>query len=965
MALAGGKLKESSFNEKLGEVIEKIRPDWEGRVHAEKNSLLESSSGKRVGILIAPDNLNPVSVESAFEKTSNIDQDAINRLGERVVSEQLPILTSVAVVVPNEIRHMHNLQHIENWLIDRRSQFKYAAYSKDKESAAEYDVRYPIGQKDIGYLEGDAWDFTTFVEMSSTPDINVQKIALEAAKTVRAIARLIADNLNKEELAKILKIVGQPEEKYATSVAACIWLNAMILHARIAETKGGYKLTGRAEYLKAPWSVGKISELLTEWHAILKNNHSSVFGPAKNSLAIVDNMRRQDVPAKALSMLKEAVKEVCALRIGPVGDIGAQIFPELAADRKETAAFYTIPSSAELLAGIAVQRLPKERKHYNIGDFASGTGTLLKAAYRTIIRKEKGQKDEPKKRHKEYMEHHIYGADIQQLATHLTCAGLAGIYPDETFDKDHIVCAPLSGGRVGSLELLGDTYLGNLLQQVEGAYDEKSDFHVPDAFLDLVIMNPPYTVGGCGSRAFGHSGLKSYDRVESNKKVGRLFKQGKIAGNRRAGLALLFASLADKKLTAGGVFAFVLPMKAAASSSWEGFRKHMTENYENLIVISCDQSFSESTSINEILVCGRKRKNEKKDPEPIFMATLKRRPKDFVEAHALSQVIRNLEKKDNDSGDILIGADRIGSYYISQQSDGSPWSVAGHGIEIRKISERLAAGTLFYPGMTKHIKIGPMIPLADHTNLRVGPHHAIIGHIEGDSAVRGAFSFRDARPEDKTNLTLWKANWETQNSLFCAPTHRGSLRRGKNAKANDLLDDKSSVLFMARELTITSQSLSAAMTRDKCLGGRAWTALICDTESAPAYWLWLNSIFGLASRWHRADKNQTGRIAMQIKDMKKFPCPDFSSADSRHASMRQTANKFVANFGGKILKPCSMAWIDSSRHEIDNAVLEMMGINMSPEELKNLREMWCSERSVHGNKKEIVRQLKADGLLTE
>lgn len=964
MARAGGKLKEDAFNEKLGEVIEQIRPDWEGRVHAEKNNLLESSSGKRVDILIAPDNLNPVSVESAFEKTPNIDQDAINRLGERVVYGRLPILTSVAVVVPNEIRHMHNPQHIENWLIGRRSQFKYAAYSKDEDSEAEYDVRYPIGRKDVGYLEGDAWDFTNFVEMSSTPDISVQKIALEAAKTVRAIACLIADNLDKEELAQILEIVGQPEEKHATSVAACIWLNAMILHARIAETKGGYKLMGRTESLRSPWDVKNISELLNEWNGILMNNHSSVFEPARDSFGIVDNMKRQNVSAKALSMLKETVKEVCTLRIGPVGDIGAQIFPELAADRKETAAFYTIPSSAELLAGMAAQRLPKEKRHYSVGDFASGTGTLLKAAYRTIIRREKGRQDEPKKRHKEYMEHHLYGADIQPLATHLTCAGLAGIYPDETFDKDHIVCAPISKGRVGSLELLGDTNLGNLLQKVDGKYDGKSDFHVPDASLDLVIMNPPYSIGGSGPLAFGHSGLKEHERIETIKKAERLFRQGAITGSMRAGLALSFASLADKKLAAGGVFAFVLPMTSASSSSWAGFRRHMIKNYQNLIVVSCDESFSESTNINEILVCGRKRKSSGSKPESIFMVTLKRRPKDFVEAHALSQVIRNLETRGSELGDILIGTDPIGSYYISEPSSGEPWSTAGHNVEIKKISERLATGTLLYPGMTKRAKIEHMIPISDHSNIGVGPANPIIGNIEGKTIV-GAFSLRDARPEDNQNLVLWKADCKSQKSLFCDPTHRGWPRPGQEGKAEKLLKDTCSTLFMAKSLRITSQPLAAAMTKRECIGGPAWTTLICNKEAAPAYWLWLNSIFGLLARWNRASKTQTGRISMTVQDIKNFPCPDFSSADSRCIGMRDIANNLINNFDGKILKPCSMAWIDSSRHEIDNAVLEMMGINMSQEELKNLRKMWCSERSVHGNKKEIVRQLKADGLLTE
>lgn len=711
--------------------------------------------------------------------------------------------------------------------------------------------------------------------------------------------------------------------------------------------------------MKSPWdkNIEDAQDLLNEWTAILENNHRYIFLPAKDSLEIVKDMRRQDVLAEVLSELQDAVRKICALRIGPVGDIGAQIFPELALYRKGSAAFYTIPPAAEMLAGLAIPKLP-EREFYSIGDFASGTGTLLKAAYRCIIRKEKAiWIEDPEKHHKEYMENHLYGADIQPLAANLTCAGLAGIFPSIPFDRANIVCAPVSNGRTGALELFNSARLDDLFEKVEG------DFHVSDASLDLVIMNPPYSTTRGGHKAFDHSGLNNKDRLKSAKRAEELFEKGRMTGSKKAGHAFLFAGLADKKLKHGGVFAFVLPSSAGFSELWEGFRRHMTKHYQNLVVISGDQSFSESTGINEILVCGKKQKNPGRAPEPIFMVTLKRRPKDFVEAYALSQVIQNLEEKIPkkecpSSGSVSIGIDVVGSYFVRQQFDGQQWPVGIHDEKIYNISCQIASGAI---PCSKKTNLKIVTPLAKHQNLSVGLGGAQIGYIEGKKPT-GAFLFRKTQAEDITNLALWEANAKNQNSLFCIPTHRGYVIPNEEKKTKEI-KDTCSTLFIARNLRTTSQSLAAAMTREKCLGGAAWASLVCDEESAASYWLWFNSIFGLMVRWGLADRNQPGRLRTQMNALRKFPCPDFSLDNQKSANMREVANKFVQDFEGKTLKPCGMAWMDDARHEIDHAVLEMVDIDMSQKELKNWREKWCKEYSIHGNNREIGKFLERDGLL--
>lgn len=244
MTRTGSKIIEDDFNKQLGSFIQDARKDWAGRVQVETPGILESSSLKRPDILIAPDSLNPVAVECAFEGTSNIDQDAINRLGERMKSNiptsRLTILTAIAAVVPSEIRSLRDQNAIRSWLNSKSNKFKYAAYSKDKDSQCEYDDRYPIGGKNSGYLEGNAWDFINFVEIASTPNASVQKVADRATNTVKAVAHMIKDHLEDEDLARLSEKVGQPEKENAAKVAACIWLNAMVLQARMAAaTEGG------------------------------------------------------------------------------------------------------------------------------------------------------------------------------------------------------------------------------------------------------------------------------------------------------------------------------------------------------------------------------------------------------------------------------------------------------------------------------------------------------------------------------------------------------------------------------------------------------------------------------------------------------------------------------------------------------------------------------------------------------
>ena len=248
------------------------------------------------------------------------------------------------------------------------------------------------------------------------------------------------------------------------------------------------------------------------------------------------------------------------------------------------------------------------------------------------------------------------------------------------------------------------------------------------------------------------------------------------------------------------------------------------------------------------------------------------------------------------------------------------------------------------------------------------PTHRLIGHLSGKEAI-GAFAYREKRLaakairfQDSDNFALWEANHETQTQLTCAPTHRGELIEGRRELAQKM-EEKQSTLFLSRNLSFTSQALAAAMTETPCMGGRAWNALQCPQNVRAAYCLWFNSLLGLICRWQCGGRQHPGRAQMQLGDIKHFPAPDFAAKTTAAKNAITIANKEYKRLAKLQLMPCSYAWRDDNRKEIDKAVMQMLGITIPEAKLQALREMWCTEPSVHGGNKTILKTLHADKLL--
>ena len=236
-------------------------------------------------------------------------------------------------------------------------------------------------------------------------------------------------------------------------------------------------------------------------------------------------------------------------------------------DRRFTAAFYTRPESAALLAELAVRMLVEGRKHERSGrptvvaDYACGAGALLDAARAALKRQRAENRSATPTRTAKEAETILIGGDIAPEAVTAAHAVLRGRTEGEGRAEARIkrlpYGVPTEGGtpRLGALDLIGAENAGGR--------------------ADLVIMNPPYT------RPTNHekstTAVPSFAGRKTNSREQRAMsarlkelrsRKRETAGDGHAGLASDFIDVADAVIRPGGVLALVLPLAVLAGASW-------------------------------------------------------------------------------------------------------------------------------------------------------------------------------------------------------------------------------------------------------------------------------------------------------------------------------------------------------------------------------------------------------------
>ena len=607
-----------------------------------------------------------------------------------------------------------------------------------------------------------------------------------------------------------------------------------------------------------------------------------------------------------------------------------------------------------------------------IADFACGTGTLLRTAYQHIRRRHEEAGGRLEGIHRSMIESAVTGLDINTLASHMTAAGISMMEIGSEYHSTSIASTAVIGGKTGSLELLEADSVVDVTGQVAStavAREElPTNIEVPDKSQHLIIQNPPYLRARSDRKMFDVTGISEDDRKRSVKRLNSLRnklrkKDGlKVVG--QAGLGCDFSALADLKLASGGVFASVLPLTAAHAESWSGFRERLARDYREITVIAFasheSSMMSADTGMNEMLVIATKGTEEESANRAMFV-NLNAAPVSVAEASWFAKLIEEARETSNSGGTLRGAGMQIGSWTkIKLPATDFPWFPAGmQNHQTARTAGLLMNGRLYSVQLRKQWKIKTgMTTLGQLAG--IGPTHHLIGHVR-DSESLGAFTFDEFNgTEVPTYPALWAASSKTQTKILVSPTHDGTPTSEGNEDAEDQLSrmlQQRSDLFISRTLRMTSQALAAARTADDSMGGRAWTALFVNNRAVrDALALWLNSTLGLMMRVCYAQTTQPGRATMQIKSLSGLPVPNLAKRGVAGKRARRVARENFEELSKLRLDPVSYAFEDSNRHQIDEVVLEMLGLGADDEiaqSLAHLRRIWCREPSVHGGSKRI------------
>ena len=973
-----GRTTEESFNVALGQALRQTRAHWSASpesIRVEQTGLLHSPTPVKPDLLIHDGLFPPVILECSFD-ARDADRDAVNRLGCETRQGRYRIHASIALHVDDCFREVqefaiaeellggHPIQYAVHQLLDRSGQISISD---------TYYRRWPHR----GFIEGTVFDLAALLPSVGLPLEQVEEIGDQVARLVEEAASGLEMTLSAKNQERIAVHLHQRSPLKGLRTMMVLWLNALLTQQRLAasDTAGVPPLDFTSE------SYPDLQQQMKTWRGINDLNWNSVFEPAIEVLHLASQFDPGET-SRMLSKLITAVLHIETAQLGLHISIGAELFPKLSEDRKQAAAFYTQPATAELLAGLTLRPEPDwedatlfKRRH--LSDLACGTGTLLRAGYRRIAmfhEQAGGTPDSLRIFHASAMEGGLIGTDISPIAAHLTASSLAALGYGDPYGDTQIGWVEVGGARAqtGALEYFTTPQIVDLFhigsgQSTGNGNGEANSVTVPDGSIDWILMNPPYSRTRGGQSVFDIAGLSDHERKACQKRWRDLVKHEPVKN--QAGLAASFLALARQKCKPGGRIGFVLPLSAAFAESWSVTRRMIEEEFEEILVLAVasgqalsKQALSADTQMEEMLLIATKRKQGRgasEGIEQIRCVTLREPVVRVGEAGEVARAIQtSLGSLDEStkSYPVRVGEDEIGQVYTFEiRNGGAPWNALGvvHA-DLALAANALIEGYLVFNGASVEIGL-PMTTIGEL--FTVGPTHDLIGHLAGGDP-RGAFELNpvfdpvDAIGPDRA---LWKADSSTQTQLMVHLTHKGSAPKNVGSeKQREAMRQCRSTLFYARNMRWTSQALLAATTHYRGMGGPTWTSLIHDDENlCKCFALWANSTLGFLIHWTQGQRTHSGRSRTQVKALSAIPCPDLIQISN---AKRNLACKVFDQISQETLRPACQAHDDKVRKKIDRAVLEMLNLDHDKisKTVNILRWIWCNEPSVHGQNRKAL-----------
>lgn len=942
---------EELFNEGLAGSLRRCLPEWDQPdvVVAEQTGLLASSLRKKVDILVSDPYLPPVCLEVEIDPPagqSNPAEDAIRRLGEQLSPEagayaNQYVNTSIAVRAPFAVRNLKTFQERRDALLGGTPLFYKACYQDDEEGY----ITYPRE----GYINGTVRELSEFIKLAAIPTEEMRRTSDKIINAVQSAATKISRAINDEgERRRIAEVLARKDPDGALRVAAVVWLNAFLMQNKLASALPEHVLSVQQMKDQEGDGILRNRNIRKVWVDIQRINYRSIYDPALGALPRNINTY---ILMDSLQNIIEAVEDTETTNLDKVINVGGDLFARMIVDRKETASFYTLPEVAELLAYLTI---PADVSPANgswdkvrLGDFACGTGTLLRAGYRRISALANN-----KSLHKWLITEGIAGFDITPIAAHLTATALASFEPAQSYYTTNIGVVPIGmDGRTGSLELLNDYMLENLFGSGTKASLGKKDDDEEDKItaatgltamngsFDFILMNPPYSRTRGGQSAFDIEGVSPEERKLCQARAGKLRKN--TPANGQAGLGSDFAVIADLKLADHGRVGLVLPMTAASASSWRQVREMFEKQYSDLTTVSYaggarggKEAMSADTHQGEMLLIAQK---GLKGRAGIASVVIDHPVRSLAEAAETARVITKSLRgsQPGQEGILRVGEDEVGRWRVQSVScEGDSWGAVGaQSLELTDIISELLRGK-FGPQKVKMTTIGELFT--------VGPTHHLIGHMVGKEPI-GAFEFHSikgsASPR-RGDRALWSSGrkYQDNQTINVSPTHYGIVYDSDKA---DGIRESVSDLLLQRNMRWTSQPALAAYAEKPVLGGRGWITLQHSNNLVKlGFALWANSTLGMATYWYHGGRQHSGRTQIQVTSIAALPCPDFQHYINKLDKDR------LNDFSDFDLDLANRADRDQNRAKFDKLISEILNIDY--DKIRQLAGMWVAEPSVKG-----------------
>ena len=967
-------LSEQLVNGSLADLLQAMSP--RSQVYAETPCFVGNQ--RCPDIVVTSYGRQPVVIENEWQPARQVEAEARSRLGEILdpgtVRHAGAVRSVVALRSPRSglARSSTPGEVAQALTVEPGVLLEFALLTGTKSKVA----RFPAN----GFLAGRVSDLAVFVDNAGVSPRTLQKAISVLERGVADLVGLLRDAASRSEdwKAQIAVALRQDYDEsrldQMLGIAATILVNAMVFQEGLAGNRGVRNLAQMQD-------AGELTQAgtMAEWDRILRINYWSIFHLARELLAEINPPQEANGALRTAAATASALVE---LGVARSHDLAGVVFQRFIGDRKYLASFYTRPESAALLAHLAVPEdgwaCSDRMTTFRAADYACGTGTLIHAAYHRLNQLHELSGGDPATVHGKMIEDALTACDIVPSAAHLTAAMLSSVHPTVLYDKARVFIAEYGersdrSTAIGSLDLLGDSsVLPSLFpmsapEAISAKSKRVGEFAVetPPASQDLVIMNPPFTRAMSDWESGAEGQWKQYRGLGTEARTQKkMDKRMKALGrgtcyHGSAGVGSAFVAVADKMCKTDGTVAFVLPLTAVQGMSWSGVRKLLASRYDDVVVVGLagarpiEQSWSADTKMAEVLIVARKAESGAGSGRGIFV-TLMRRPSNAMEATEVARAIKRARSDERHpvrriedgplGGTVLVlGDDRIGEAVDAPLTDG-PWECCPvSDVMVVQAAHQLAQGTLWLPTAAR--EEAPSVPVK-----AVGDFGAV-GWADNNIANNETAPFdRYPMSGEPAFPMLWRNQAAVQRKMIVAADMCGLVREGREAKAQQVWSTRSWV-HHNRDLSFTSQSLAAAFTAARTIGGRGWPNVQLPTQAhEKAYCLWGNTTLGLLQYWYHASKQQIGRGLMPVTAIRRMPFLDVTALTPNQLSVAEGVFEETMD---RTLLPAYLADRDPVRQQLDESVLrDVMGLCFESlrEPLAVLRRKWCAEPSVRARK---------------